>query len=101
MAVPEKKLDLPTITGFQHIATVDRFVLDEGERKLVLQGIFRVSLLSINCIARDFHDPIISSEQYNSRPLEYKKRMNIQSTMLPERTYTALPQYGASSELDV
>ncbi|KAG2413012.1 hypothetical protein HFD88_010571 [Aspergillus terreus] len=90
----ENKLRLPNITGFQHIVTVDRFILDPEERKLVLQELLRGSLLSINRIVRDLHDLVIGSGQCDSFPDKEKKRMNAQSTILLERTYSALARYG-------
>lgn len=96
----EKKLYLPIITGFKHIITVDQFILDVEERNLVLQEIFRGSLLSINCIVRDLHDLVTSPGQCNSWPLE-KMRMNVQSTILLEQTYSALARYGRSLESNV
>ncbi|PKX97731.1 uncharacterized protein P174DRAFT_439475 [Aspergillus novofumigatus IBT 16806] len=97
----EKKLDLPTITGFQHIVTVDRFILDAEERKLVLQEIFRGCLLSINRIVRNVHNLVIGSAQCNLWPLEEKKRMSVQSAILLERTYSALGRCGGFSESNV
>lgn len=39
----------------QRIATVDRFVLDEGERKLLLREILRGAVMNINHLAREIH----------------------------------------------
>lgn len=96
----ERQFASTTITGLQNIATVDRFILDELEKKLVLEEILRGSLMSINHIVRGLHHQIIQQGKSDSWPLECKKRMNAQSITLLERTYSALARYGGSSELN-
>ncbi len=83
----------PTVTGAMAIATVDRYVWDDLERKLLLEEVLRGFMGSMNSIVKDIctRMPQLSKDSYGrsstSDPTE------LAETLL-ERTYSALARYG-------
>ncbi|KAF7157153.1 hypothetical protein CNMCM6106_002235 [Aspergillus hiratsukae] len=90
------------VANDQRIATVDRFVLDEGERKLLLREVLRGAVMNINHLAREVHcrrsSRSMNMDSMTSGPGE--RELTGQVTSLLERTYAALARFPSSQPGD-
>ncbi|KAF7118570.1 hypothetical protein CNMCM5793_008104 [Aspergillus hiratsukae] len=91
------------VANDQRIATVDRFVLDEGERKLLLREVLRGAVMNINHLAREVHcrrsSRSMNMDSMTSGPGE--RELTGQVTSLLERTYAALARFPSSQPGDL
>ncbi|PYH81300.1 hypothetical protein BO82DRAFT_93046 [Aspergillus uvarum CBS 121591] len=58
----ERSLAALRVTGCDRMAKVNRYPLNEGEKKLLVQAILRESLLTLNTIAKKVHHELISMQ---------------------------------------
>ncbi len=83
------------ITGYHSLATIDRYVLDESEKKILVQEVLRVSTASMNKIMKDLRHRMSqaasSTERCPSAP-DFDGLMDLSNGLL-ERTYSALARY--------
>lgn len=93
---------VPMVTGHQNVATINRFVLDGSERKILLQEVLRRSIASMNNILKDVRYRISQllsgTQRCPSTSTSFDRLMDMSGSLL-ERTYSALGRYGSSSIL--
>jgi hypothetical protein len=93
---------IPMVTGHQTFATIDRFVLDDSERKILVQEMLRASTASMNNIMKDIHHRMSqaasSTERRTPTSTSFDGLVGLLGSLL-ERTYSALGRYGDSSVL--
>lgn len=103
-----------TVMGMSKaVASVNRYVLDDAERQMLLQEMLRGSMASMNAIVEDVHRRVVSrhadqsasslpwdvaSNRDFSTPSALDGLVDLSSNLL-ERTYAGLARYGASLAL--
>lgn len=93
---------IPKVTGHRTFATIDRYVLDDSERKILVQEVLRTSTASMNNIMREIHQrmsqTVLSTERRTPTSTSFDGLIDLLGRLL-ERTYSALARYGNSAML--
>lgn len=101
-STPSIGRSIPKVTGHRTFATIDRFVLDDSERKILVQEVLRTSTASMNNIIKDIHQrmsqAVLSTERRTPTSTSFDGLIDLLGSLL-ERTYSALARYGNSSVL--
>ncbi|RDL40048.1 uncharacterized protein BP5553_00027 [Venustampulla echinocandica] len=103
-STPSHDHKIPVVTGHQALATVDKFVLDDSEKTILIQEVLRTSTASVNNIMKDIHYRrsqaimVSGSKRHPPAPTHFDGLIDLSGSLL-ERTYSAVARYGSSSVL--